>query len=157
MAPHSINRMPLLRLHCQRTGLQPSLRFLSHRHIRQKYCCSNCTTLSLASATDSANLSDVSNALRSPIIRFSMASTSSSRSLLERISPRSVNDPWPHDRDATEEAFRPRPRKPKRKPEPEVDPEHIYTPWVDSMKVRGDESKTQRSVLPILCIILVLL
>jgi non-canonical poly(A) RNA polymerase PAPD5/7 len=79
-----------------------------------------------------------------------MASAGSSRSLAERIS----DDPWPHDRDAAEEVFTARPRKPKRKQEPEIDSEYLYTPWVDSMKVKGDETKEQRWVLTTLSIVI---
>ena len=71
-----------------------------------------------------------------------MASTSS-LSLLERISS-DPSDPWAYDHCAAEETFQPRPRRPKRKQEPEIDPEYLYTPWIDGMKVKGDESKAQR-------------
>ncbi|KIM82309.1 hypothetical protein PILCRDRAFT_8117 [Piloderma croceum F 1598] len=72
-----------------------------------------------------------------------MASTSHSRSLLERISS-DPSDPWAYDHCAAEETFQPRPRRPKRKQEPEIDSEYLYTPWIDAMKVKGDESKNQR-------------
>lgn len=71
-----------------------------------------------------------------------MAFVSSSRSLAERLSY-SGDDVWPHDRYAADDAFQPRPRKP-RNLEPEIDPDYQYTPWVDSMKVNGDETKEQR-------------
>jgi len=73
----------------------------------------------------------------------SMASTSHSRSLLERISS-DPSDPWAYDHCAAEETFQPRSRRPKRKQEPEIDSEYLYTPWIDGMKVKGDESKNQR-------------
>ena len=81
-----------------------------------------------------------------------MTSTGASRSLLERLGP-NVNDPWVHDRYAAEEAFIPRPRKPKRVQEPEIDPEYIYTPWVQTMKVTGDETKEQRWIFMTLSIV----
>jgi hypothetical protein len=77
------------------------------------------------------------------LIVVKMASTSHSRSLLERISSE-PSDPWAYDHYAAEETFQPRPRRPKRKQEPEIDSEYIYTPWIDGMKVTGDESKNQR-------------
>lgn len=74
-----------------------------------------------------------------------MASKNST-SLIDRISPRS-DDPWPHDRQAAEVTFQPRPRKSNKRPvEPESDDNHLYTPWIDLIRVQGDETKEQRRV-----------
>lgn len=67
-------------------------------------------------------------------------------SLAERLGP-PIEEPeseqWQHDTEAADATFQALPRRPKRKQEPEVDPDYLYTPWIEGMQVKGDGEVTK--------------
>lgn len=67
--------------------------------------------------------------------------------LLERMST-VPNDAWGPEADAAADAFKPLPRRLKRPREVELDPEYLFTPWLDDIAVQADGSKAQRCACP---------
>lgn len=68
---------------------------------------------------------------------------SSSRSLLDRIAPAPA-EPWSYDVEATDNAFRPSQRRPKRPREVEFDSEYLFTPWSEGLAFEDGENKARR-------------
>ena len=70
----------------------------------------------------------------------------STLSLAERLGPpieeqtneTTANEQWQYDAEAVDATFQAFPRKPKRELEPKVDPDYLYTPWMEGMQVKGD-------------------
>lgn len=68
----------------------------------------------------------------------------STLSLAERLGPpieeptgeTATNEQWQYDAEAVDVTFQA--KKQKRKQEPEVDPDYLYTPWIEGLQVKSD-------------------